>query len=157
MPTRRPNPAALDLPARLRLAGGMNLTKADMAVSLAGLLPFVASAVAVVTASSAFPETKALWLGIVWGGLVLSFLAGIRCGAVKRPAQVMVLATGFVFSALVAMTAAAPVAIALLVAAFLLLALWSELSGDVAHGLLRLVLSSGAVLSLLVLLVASLT
>lgn len=135
----------------------MNVSKTDMAVGFAGLLPFAASAAAVCVTNVFLAEPQALWLGVVWGGLVLSFLAGIRCGAVTRPQHVAVLTAGFVVTALVALAAAAPVAIALLVAAYLLLALWSELSGDVAHGHLRLMLTAGAVLSLLALLVASLT
>ncbi len=104
-------------------------------------------------------------MGTAYGGLILSFLGGIRWGAVLGPADARRQARDFTLSivpslvALAALFLVPTVALALLVASFLLMALWDVLAVEAGflpqwYGRLRMVLTTGAVLSLLAMLVA---
>lgn len=136
-----------------------------LALGLAGLLPFIAAASAMWMPMEWFPGTRALTFGTLYGGLILSFLGGIRWGAALAPIgarrQALVFA-GSVVPLLVALAALLlpPVlGLSVLIAGFLLMALWDVMTVEQGRlpqwfGLLRMILTTGAVLSLLAMLVA---
>jgi Protein of unknown function (DUF3429) len=143
----------------------MNIPKTALGLGLAGLLPFAASAIAAWVPNPWLAEANAVKLGIAYGGVILSFLGGVRWGAVLGPADAGRQARDFALSVAPALVALAAlflvptVALALLVASFLLMALWDVLTVEAGflpqwYGRLRTLLTTGAVLSLLALLVA---
>lgn len=136
-----------------------------LALGLAGILPFAAGALSMwVPLPLLTPETG-LRLGIVYGAIILSFLGGIRWGAALGPydhaRQGLVFAVSVLGSlaGLAAVFLPAVPALALLIAGFLLQALWDVTSAEAGRlpgwfGRLRMILTGGAVISLVAMLVA---
>lgn len=136
-----------------------------LALGLAGLLPLIAAASAMWMPTEWFPATRALTFGTLYGGLILSFLGGIRWGAALAPIGARRQALDFAGSvvpmlmALAALLLPPVLGLSALAAGFLLMALWDVMTVEQGRlpqwfGLLRMILTTGAVLSQLAMLVA---
>ena len=136
-----------------------------LALGLAGLMPFVAGAVALwVTLPLLAPE-RGHQLVVSYGAIILSFLGGIRWGtaiglfnarrqAVEFSASVLGSLAG-----LAALFVAPIPALTLLITGFLMQALWDVTSVESGRlplwfGKLRMLLTAGAVIALIAALVA---
>ena len=136
-----------------------------LALGLAGILPFAAAALSLWTPLPQLGPDSGLRLGVVYGAIILSFLGGIRWGGALGPydhtRQGLVFAAS-VLGSLAGLAAAflpAVPALALLIAGFLLQALWDVASAEAGRlpgwfGRLRMILTGGAVISLVAMLVA---
>ena len=134
-----------------------------LALGLAGVLPFVAAALAQWLPIPGLPAGLAFEAGRTYGAIILSFLGGIRWGTAMGPygpkRQSLEFATS-VLASLAGFTALflPPVlGLSLLVAGFLMQALWDVLSVEAGRlppwfGKLRMILTAGAVIALLALL-----
>lgn len=133
-----------------------------------GIVPFAASAAAVLWPNQIVTGQHAQLIGVAYGGLILTFLGGSHWGAMAGPVDARRFGNTFrigitsVLVALVAMLMAPPAALALLIASYLVLALCDVLAIEQHRlpewlGQLRMMFTTGAVLSLLTVLVASLT
>lgn len=136
-----------------------------VALGLAGLLPFAGAAFSV---WSGFPFAAAAGhsLAVIYGAVILSFLGGVRWGLAIGPyrgrRQNMDFALG-VLGSLAGLAAAflQPIAaLTLLIAGFLMQALWDVTgveSGRLPgwYGTLRMILTAGAVVSLVAVLAAA--
>jgi len=134
-------------------------------LGLAGLIPFVAGAASLWVNIPLLPPETGLKLAIVYGAIILSFLGGIRWGTAIGPYDSGRQASEFPASVLgpVAALAAAFLpaipALALLIAGFLMQGLWDVMSVDAGRlpgwfGRLRMILTGGAVISLVAALLA---
>jgi hypothetical protein len=138
---------------------------AALALGLAGLIPFAAGAAAPwVPIPILTPETG-LQLIIGYGAVILSFLGGIRWGTAIGPYDTRRQGLEFSASVLGSLAGLAalfipPVpALTLLIAGFLMQALWDVTSVETGRlpawfGKLRMLLTAGAVISLIAALVA---
>lgn len=135
---------------------------AALILGLAGILPFAAAAVAQTGRLELISPAEGLRLAVIYGAVILSFLGGIRWGAALR-AQRRSQARDFSASVLPSLAGVAALllpdglAISLLIAGFLMQALWDVLSVESGSlppwfGKLRMILTAGAVASLMVLL-----
>lgn len=134
------------------------------ALGLAGLIPFAAGAVSQWLPLPLLTADTGLKLIITYGAIILSFLGGIRWGTAIGPFDERRQALEFsasVLGSLVGLaavfTAAVP-ALSLLIAGFLMQALWDLMSVEGGRlpqwfGKLRMLLTAGAVISLVVALV----
>ena len=134
-------------------------------LGLAGLIPFVAGAVAAWANIPLLPPAAGLKLAIIYGAIILSFLGGIRWGtaigpydkgrqALEFPASVLGSLAGLAAAFLPAIPA-----LTLLIAGFLMQGLWDVMSVDAGRlphwfGRLRMILTAGAVVSLVAALLA---
>ena len=138
---------------------------AALALGLAGLIPFVAGAAALWVPLAYLAPAPGLQLVTVYGAIILSFLGGIRWGTAIGPYDTR--RQGLEFAASVLGSLAGLVAIfippvpalTLLIAGFLMQALWDVLSVEAGRlpawfGKLRMLLTAGAVMSLTAALVA---
>lgn len=134
-------------------------------LGLAGLVPFAAAALAQFLAWPLLSPAAGMRLGLVYGVVILSFLGGIRWGRalLARPARMQ--AAEFIVGIVPALAALTAfflpdlLALALLIAGFLLQALWDVISAEEGRlppwfARLRMILTAGAVPSLIVLLLA---
>jgi hypothetical protein len=134
-------------------------------LGLSGLIPFAAGAAAQWVPLPLVTAETGLRLIIVYGAIILSFLGGVRWGTALGPFDAR--RQGLEFSAsvlgslagLAAVFLAAIPALALLIAGFLMQALWDVTSVESGRlpqwfGKLRMLLTAGAVVSLVVALVA---
>ena len=134
-------------------------------LGLAGLIPFAAGAAAQWLPLPLVTAETGLRLIIAYGAIILSFLGGVRWGTALGPFDAR--RQGLEFSGsvlgslagLAAMFLAAIPALALLIAGFLMQALWDVTSVEAGRlpqwfGKLRMLLTAGAVVSLVVALVA---
>jgi hypothetical protein len=134
-------------------------------LGLAGLIPFFAGAAALWLPLPVLSPGLGLMLVVAYGAIILSFLGGIRWGTAIGPFDRR--RQGFEFAASVLGSLAGlaaifipPVpALTLLIAGFLLQALWDVTSVEAGRlpgwfGRLRMLLTAGAVISLIAALVA---
>lgn len=128
-------------------------------LGLAGLIPFAAGAVSQLLPLPVLTGEVGIRLIVTYGAIILSFLGGIRWGTALGPYDGR--RQGVDFSAsvlgslvgLAAVFAAAVPALALLIAGFLMQALWDLMSVESGRlppwfGKLRMLLTAGAVISL---------
>ena len=136
-----------------------------LALGLAGILPFAAGALSVWVALPLLTPETGLRLGVVYGAIILSFLGGIRWGTALGPydhARQGLVFMASVLGSLAGLAAAflpAVPALSLLIAGFLMQALWDVTSAEAGRlpgwfGRLRMILTGGAVISLVAMLVA---
>jgi hypothetical protein len=138
---------------------------AALALGLAGLIPFAAGAASLWVPLPALTPELGLRLVIAYGAIILSFLGGIRWGTAIGPYDTR--RQGLEFSAsvlgslagLAAIFIPAVPALTLLIAGFLMQALWDVTSVEAGRlpswfGKLRMLLTAGAVVSLTAALVA---
>ena len=145
--------------------GPERIPAAALFLGLAGLIPFAAGALSAWSPSWPLaPETGAK-LTISYAALILTFLGGIRWGTAIGPYGARRQGLEFLGSVLGALAGLAalflaPVAaLTLLLAGFLMQALWDVLSVEEGRlpqwfGKLRMMLTAGAVLALIAALVA---
>jgi hypothetical protein len=138
---------------------------AALALGLAGLIPFAAGALIMWGAVPGITGETGLRWGTGYGAVILSFLGGIRWGVAMAPLGRRQQAIDFgasVASSLagwVALLLQPIPAVSLLIAGFLLQALWDVTSAEAGRlpawfGKLRMLLTAGAVVSLVSCLVA---
>ena len=148
-------------------AATTRIPAAALTLGLAGLVPFAACAVAQILDLPQLPAVHAQFMGLAYGAVILSFLGGIRWGHAMGNAghcRTALELGGSVLPALAGWAALLlpPVpALSLLAAGFLVQALWDVIATDSGllprwFGKLRMILTVGAVLSLLVMLAAAL-
>lgn len=141
------------------------IPSAALFLGLAGLIPFAAGALSMWSQFGPFPPPEGLKLVTSYGALILTFLGGIRWGTALSPYGSA--RQGFEFTAsvlgslagLAALFLAAVPALTLLLAGFLMQALWDVTSVEAGRlpqwfGRLRMMLTAGAVLALIAALVA---
>jgi hypothetical protein len=146
-------------------AARSRIPAAALALGLLGLVPFGLCALAQAADLPSLPPGRAMVLGRDYGAVILSFLGGIRWGLAIGPYGTGRLApelSGSVVAPLAAWMALmlpdVP-GLSLLAVCFLMQALWDVLAVESGRlpawfGRLRMILTTGAVLSLLALLVA---
>lgn len=138
---------------------------AALLLGLAGLIPFFAGAAAQWASLPLLAQDTGLKLIIVYGAIILSFLGGIRWGTAIGPYDQGRQTMEFSASVLGSLAGLAAVflpsipALALLVAGFLMQGLWDVMSVDGGRlpgwfGRLRMILTAGAVISLVAALLA---
>lgn len=147
-----------------RLASGKIPTSA-LVLGFAGLAPFVASAASLWISIPMLAPESGLKLAILYGAIILAFLGGIRWGTAIGPYDTGRQSAEFTASVLgplaglaAAFLPAIP-ALALLIAGFLMQGLWDVMSVDAGRlpqwfGRLRMILTAGAVISLVAALLA---
>lgn len=139
---------------------------AALFLGLAGLIPFAAGALAAWSPSWPLPAAAGVQLVVSYGALILTFLGGIRWGTAIGPYGARRQGLEFLCSVLGALAGLAalflaPVAaLTLLLAGFLMQALWDVLSVEEGRlpqwfGKLRMLLTTGAVLALIAALAAA--
>jgi hypothetical protein len=139
-----------------------------LALGIAGLMPFIAAALLQWTPPTGLDSGWAAAAGSAYGAVILSFLGGIRWGVALGPIAARQRQNDFALSVLPSLAGwtslllpALP-GLALLVAGFLLQALWDALAADAGRlpqwfGRLRMILTTGAVASLIAILARHLT
>jgi hypothetical protein len=136
-----------------------------LALGLAGLIPFFAGALSLWTALPLLTPELGLKLVVSYGALILSFLGGIRWGTAIGPYDGGRMNFEFSASVMGSLAGLAAIflppvpAITLLIAGFLMQALWDVTSVESGRlpgwfGKLRMLLTAGAVVSLIAALVA---
>lgn len=136
-----------------------------LVLGLAGLVPFAAGALALWAPLPLLAAESGLRLLVVYGAIILSFLGGIRWGTAIGPYDAGRQAREFGLSVLGSLAGLAAVflpplaGLTLLVAGFLLQALWDVTSVESGRlpmwfGRLRMILTAGAVIALIAGLVA---
>jgi hypothetical protein len=136
-----------------------------LALGLAGLIPFAAGALALWAPLPILTSELGLKLIVTYGAIILSFLGGIRWGTAIGPYDGGRMSFEFSASVLGSLAGLAAVflpsvpALTLLVAGFLIQALWDVTSVEAGRlpnwfGKLRMVLTAGAVISLVAALIA---
>jgi hypothetical protein len=144
------------------------IPRSALLLGLLGLGPFVAAGVARWIDIPGIDEACARFAGIAYGAVILSFLGGIRWGVALGPVAASERRKSFTLGVLPSLAGWAALllpplpGLALLIAGFLLQALWDALSADAGRlpqwfGRLRMVLTAGAVASLIAMLAAELT
>lgn len=150
------------------MTGNNKIAFAALLPGVVGIVPFATGAAAVLWPNHLITGHQVQWVCIAYGGLMLSFFSGVHWGVIIGPASVSRPVFAILFSAvptliaLVAFLVVLPVALALLIASYLVLALCDVLAIEQRLlpewlGLPRMIFTTGAVLSLLTMLVASLT
>ena len=138
---------------------------AALLLGLAGLIPFAAGAAAMWALLSAITPDRGLTLVIAYGAIILSFLGGIRWGTAIGPYDARRQGLELSASVLGSLAGLAAIfippvpALTLLIAGFLMQALWDVMSVEGGRlpswfGKLRMLLTAGAVISLIAALVA---
>jgi hypothetical protein len=136
-----------------------------LALGLAGLIPFFAAAASLWYVLPMLPPDTGLVLMVSYGAIILSFLGGIRWGTAIGPydsrRQSLELSASVAGSllGLAAIFIPPVLALSLLIAGFLTQALWDVLSVEAGRlpawfGRLRMLLTAGAVVSLIAALAA---
>ena len=134
-----------------------------LALGLAGLLPFAAATLSQWLALPLLTAGHGRLLAIAYGGVILAFLGGIRWGTAMGPYAAQRQALEFATSVMAALAGVAALflppllGLCLLIAGFLMQALWDVMSVEAGRlpqwfGSLRKVLTAGAVLALLAIL-----
>jgi hypothetical protein len=134
-------------------------------LGLAGLIPFLAGAASQWVALPLLTPEPGLKLIIAYGAIILSFLGGIRWGTAIGPYDSRRQGMEFTASVLGSLAGLAAVfippvpALTLLIAGFLMQGLWDVTSVEAGRlpswfGKLRMLLTAGAVISLIAALVA---
>ncbi|WP_373505873.1 DUF3429 domain-containing protein [Aestuariivirga sp.] len=141
------------------------IPRAALALGLAGLIPFAAGALSLWLPLGPLTPDHGLKLAISYGAIILSFLGGIRWGTAIGPYDAGRQSREFAASVLGSLAGLAAIflpsvpALTLLVAGFLMQALWDVTSVEAGRlpswfGKLRMLLTAGAVVSLIAALVA---
>jgi hypothetical protein len=141
------------------------IPRAALALGLAGLIPFAAGALSLWLPLGPLTPEYGLKLVIGYGAIILSFLGGIRWGTAIGPYDAGRQNREFAASVLGSLAGLAAIflpavpALTLLVAGFLMQALWDVTSVEAGRlpswfGKLRMLLTAGAVVSLIAALVA---
>lgn len=136
-----------------------------LVLGLAGLIPFAAGALALWAPLPVLDAAFGLRLVIGYGALILSFLGGIRWGtalgafATSRQSGELAASVLGSLAGLAALFIPSVPALTLLIAGFLMQALWDVTSVEAGRlpawfGRLRMMLTAGAVISLIATLVA---
>ena len=136
-----------------------------LGLGLAGLIPFVAGALSLWSLVPGLAAATGLRLEVGYAAIILSFLGGIRWGTAIGPYGGRRQGLDFTASVLGALAGLAAIflpaigALTLLIAGFLLQALWDVTSVESGRlpqwfGRLRMLLTAGAVMSLVAALVA---
>lgn len=144
-------------------AGG--IPPAALWLGLAGLIPFVAGALALWVPLPLLDPQNGLKLSVSYGAIILSFLGGIRWGTAIGPYDAQRQARELATSVLGSLAGLAAVflppipALTLLVTGFLMQGLWDVTSVEAGRlpawfGKLRMILTAGAVVSLVATLLA---
>jgi hypothetical protein len=134
-------------------------------LGLAGLIPFVAGAASQWMALPYLTPEPGLKLVIAYGAIILSFLGGIRWGTAIGPYDSRRQGLEFTASVLGSLAGLAAIfippvpALTLLISGFLMQGLWDVTSVEAGRlpswfGKLRMLLTAGAVISLIAALVA---
>lgn len=145
-----------------------DIPRSALVLGLLGLVPFALCAAGAIAPLPGLPTDRAVLFLTIYAGLILCFLGGIRWGAVLGPYGARRQARDFAASILPlpvvfwAVFQPATVSLGVFIAAYLLMALWDVLSAERGQlplwfGRLRMILTTGAVLSLLVTLTVVLT
>lgn len=138
---------------------------AALLLGLAGLIPFLGGAAALWAMLPGLAPERGLQLIIAYGAIILSFLGGIRWGTAIGPYDTRRQGLEFAASVLGSLAGLAAIfipavpALTLLIAGFLMQALWDVTSVESGRlpawfGKLRMLLTAGAVISLTAALVA---
>ena len=138
---------------------------AALLLGLAGLIPFLGGAAALWAMLPGLAPGRGLQLIIAYGAIILSFLGGIRWGTAIGPYDTRRQGLEFAASVLGSLAGLAAIfipavpALTLLIAGFLMQALWDVTSVESGRlpawfGKLRMLLTAGAVISLTAALVA---
>jgi hypothetical protein len=138
---------------------------AALLLGLAGLIPFLGGAAALWAMLPGVAPERGLQLIIAYGAIILSFLGGIRWGTAIGPYDPRRQGLEFAASVLGSLAGLAAIfipavpALTLLIAGFLMQALWDVTSVESGRlpawfGKLRMLLTAGAVISLTAALVA---
>jgi hypothetical protein len=138
---------------------------AALFLGLAGLIPFAAGALSLWAPLGPLVPALGLHLIIAYGAIILSFLGGIRWGTAIGPYDSSRQGLEFAASVLGSLAGLAAVfippipALSLLIAGFLMQALWDVTSVEAGRlpgwfGKLRMLLTAGAVISLTAALIA---
>ena len=138
---------------------------AALLLGLAGLIPFLGGAAALWAMLPGVAPERGLQLIIAYGAIILSFLGGIRWGTAIGPYDTRRQGLEFAASVLGSLAGLAAIfipavpALTLLIAGFLMQALWDVTSVESGRlpawfGKLRMLLTAGAVISLTAALVA---
>jgi hypothetical protein len=141
------------------------IPSAALALGLAGLIPFFAGALGLWFPIGLLPPETALRLETGYGAIILSFLGGIRWGTALGPYDQRRQAREFALSVLGSLAGLAALflaplpALTLLIAGFLMQGLWDVTSVEAGRlpswfGKLRMILTAGAVISLIATLIA---
>ncbi len=136
-----------------------------LVLGLAGLIPFAAGAASLWIPLAGLAPELGLKLIIGYGAVILSFLGGIRWGTAMGPYDTRRQGLEFLASVLGSLAGLAAIlipavpALTLLIAGFLMQALWDVTSVEAGRlpawfGKLRMLLTAGAVISLIATLVA---
>ena len=138
---------------------------AALLLGLAGLIPFLGGAAALWAMLPGLAPGRGLQLIIAYGAIILSFLGGIRWGTAIGPYDTRRQGLEFAASVLGSLAGLAAIfipavpALTLLIAGFLMQALWDVTSVESGRlpawfGKLRMLLTAGAVISFTAALVA---
>lgn len=141
------------------------IPRTALLLGLGGLIPFAAGAVALWLPVAGLPPALGLKLIIGYGAIILSFLGGIRWGTAIGPYDTRRQGVELSASVLGSLAGLAAIlipsvpALTLLIAGFLMQALWDVTSVEAGRlpvwfGKLRMLLTAGAVISLIAALVA---
>lgn len=141
------------------------IPRSALLLGLAGLVPFAAAALARWLDVPGIGENCARFAGIAYGAVILSFLGGIRWGVSLGPVAARERRLNFTLGVLPSLAGWAALmlpalpGLALLIAGFVLHALWDALAADAGRlpqwfGRLRMILTAGAVAALLAMLAA---
>jgi hypothetical protein len=141
------------------------IPSAALLLGLAGLIPFAAGAASQWVALPLLTPEPGLKLIIAYGAIILSFLGGIRWGTAIGPYDTRRQGLEFSASVMGSLAGLAAIfiptvpALTLLIAGFLMQALWDVTSVEAGRlpgwfGKLRMLLTAGAVVSLIAALVA---
>ena len=133
-------------------------------LAIAGMLPFAFAASTQWLTAPWIEPARGVFLGLAYGAVVLSFLGGIRWGTAIGPRGTRRQALEFIGSVLPALAAwlallLPPIlGLSLLIASFLMQALWDVTSVDRGRlpqwfGKFRMILTAGAIISLIIMLV----
>lgn len=147
------------------LSSQLRILLAALALGLAGLVPFVAGAGSLWIAVPVLTPPLGFKMVAGYGALVLAFLGGIRWGTAIGPYGRLRQGLDFGLSVLGVVAGLAALfltpipALTLLIAGFLMQALWDATSVEAGRlpawfGKLRMVLTAGAVVALIAALVA---
>ena len=141
------------------------IPSAALLLGLAGLIPFAAGAASQGVALPLLTPEPGLKLIIAYGAIILSFLGGIRWGTAIGPYDSRRQGLEFTASVLGSLAGLAAIfippvpALTLLISGFLMQGLWDVTSVEAGRlpswfGKLRMLLTAGAVISLIAALVA---
>ncbi|MFT3989179.1 DUF3429 domain-containing protein [Aestuariivirga sp.] len=143
------------------MSGNSRIPALPLVLGLAGVLPFLAAALSQWMPLGGLAQGQGIRGGIAYGAVVLSFLGGIRWGKALGDGRTQDFFVSIIpaLAGWLAILLPQPLmGVGLLIAGFMLQAMWDVKSADSGQlprwfGTLRAILSAGAVISLLAMLV----